>query len=438
MPFTLTMPKLSPTMEEGTIVKWHKKVGDLVQAGDLLLEVATDKATVEYNALDEGWLREILVQEGKEATVNQPIAVFTVEKDESLEGYQPKGITPKTDEKKEKPAVVSEPADQITASEEVSKKKAASVVAQPQFSPEPPIENYTFEYPTERAEKRILASPLAKKLAKEKGLDLSSVKGTGPNQRIMSRDLIKAQPSGLVNFGHRQAPSLPPGSYEEQPLSPMRKVIGQRLQESKSFIPHFYVTQVIDADPLAAMREQLKNQEIKLSINDFIVRACALALRQHPVINSGFNSVNQTIIQFKTIDIAIAVSVEAGLITPIVRHADYKNLGELSLEIRLLAQKAREGKLSPHEYKGGSFTISNLGMYGVAEFQAILNPPQAAILAVSGIQDVPVIRNGAIVPGKTLNLTLSVDHRVIDGVAAALFLQTVKKLLENPSILLIG
>jgi pyruvate dehydrogenase E2 component (dihydrolipoamide acetyltransferase) len=440
MPFTLTMPKLSPTMEEGTIVKWHKKVGDFVQPGDVLLEVATDKATVEYNALDEGWLRQILIQEGQEAVVNQPIAIFTAEQQESLEGYQPAGVAPQREpEKKVEAPEGAAPVPSMAAEAEgAAKKKGAGILAQPQFAPEPPLENYTFEYPTERLEKRILASPLAKKMAKEKGLDLSSVKGTGPNGRIMSRDLAKAQPSGLINFSHRQEPLLPPGSYEEQPLSPMRKAIGQRLQESKSFIPHFYVTQVIDVEALVATREQLKNLEIKVSINDFIVRACALALRQHPAINSGFNSVNQTIIQFKTIDIAIAVSVEAGLITPIVRHADYKNLGELSLEIRSLAQRAREGKLNPQEYKGGSFTISNLGMYGVSEFQAILNPPQSAILAVSGIQDVPVVRQGAVVPGKTLNLTLSVDHRVIDGVAAALFLQNLKKLLENPSILLIG
>ena len=441
MPFTLTMPKLSPTMEEGTIVKWHKKVGDVVQTGDVLLEVATDKATVEYNALDEGWLRQILVPEGHEAVVNEPIAVLTIEQNENLEGYQPEGASPKSQSEQRMETQTADNENQDKTSpltvEEVFNKKG-SVVAQPRFVPEPPLENYRFEYPTERLEKRILASPLAKKLAKEKGLDLSSIKGSGPNQRIMSRDLTKALPSGLVGFSQRKIPSLPAGSYEEQQLSPMRKIIAQRLQESKSFIPHFYVTQILDADPLTSIRDQLKNHEVKLSINDFIIRACALALRQHPNINCGFNSINQTIIQFKTIDIAVAVSIEAGLITPIIRHTDYKNLGEISLEIRSLAQRAREGKLNPHEYKGGSFTISNLGMYGVSEFQAILNPPQSAILAVSGIQDVPVVRNGAMLPGKTLNLTLSVDHRVIDGVAAALFLQTLKKFLENPAILLVG
>lgn len=438
MPFTLTMPKLSPTMEEGTIVKWHKKVGDFVQSGDVLLEVATDKATVEYQALDEGWLRQILAQEGQEAVINQPVAVFTVEEKESIEGYHPEGIaaSSKTEQKTETPTEVQE--KMPAASEGGTKKKSESILAQPQFSPEPPLENYAFEYPTERLEKRLVASPLAKKIAKEKGLDLSTIKGSGPHQRIMSRDLAKAQPLGIVNFGHRETPSLPPGSYEEIPLSPIRKVIGQRLQESKSFIPHFYVTQSVDAEPLVAIREQLKNQEIKVSVNDFIVKACALALRQHQALNTGFNSVNQTIIQFKTIDIAVAVSTDAGLMTPIVRHVDYKNLGEIALEVRTLAQKAREGKLPPQDYKGGSFTISNLGMYGVTEFQAILNPPQAAILAVGGIQDVPVIRNETVVPGKILNLTLSVDHRVIDGAVAALFLQTLKKILENPAILLIS
>lgn len=437
MPFTLNMPKLSPTMEGGSIVKWHKKIGDFVQAGDVLLEVATDKATVEHQALDEGWLRQILVQEGQEAIVNQPLAILTTEEKETLEGYQPMEIAPASKlEQKEESRAAEAQEKMAVVSEGATKTKREGMLAQPQFLPEPPLENYTFEYPTERLERRILASPLAKKLAKEKGLDLSTTKGTGPNQRIMSRDLAKAQPLGLVNFGHRETPSIPAGSYEERPLSPMRKVIGQRLQESKSFIPHFYVTQTLDAEPLTTIREQLKNQEIKLSINDFIVKACALALRQHPAINAGFNSVNQSIIQFKTIDIAIAVSVEAGLITPIIRHADFKNLGEISVEIRNLAQRAKEGKLNLQEYKGGSFTISNLGMYGVVEFQAILNPPQAAILAVGGIQDVPIVRNGAVIPGKTLNLTLSVDHRVIDGVAAALFFQTLKRVLENPAILL--
>lgn len=439
MPFTLTMPKLTPTMEEGTIVKWHKKIGDAVQPGDLLLEIATDKATVEHEALDEGWIRLILVPEGAEAVVNQPLAVLTAEKNESIENYVPEGIAPK-EEKQPAPStspVEKEEKPSAPQGEQPPSKKGG-FFQQPQFIPEPPLENYAFEFPTEQLEKSIPASPLAKKLAKERGLDLATVKGTGPRQRIVKRDLEKAQPAGIAQFGRRDVPSLTPGTYEELPLTPMRKTIGQRLQEAKSFIPHFYVSQIIDVESLSALREQLKNYQIKLSINDFIVRACALALREHPEINRGFNSVNQTIIQFKTIDIAIAVSVDSGLITPIVRHADYKNLGELAVEIRSLAQRARAGKLDPNEYKGGSFTLSNLGMYGISEFQAIINPPQAAILAVSGIQDVPVVRNGSVVPGKVATLTLSVDHRVIDGVLAALFLQTLKKFLENPAVLVIS
>ena len=225
--------------------------------------------------------------------------------------------------------------------------------------------------------------------------------------------------------------------YEEESLTPIRKVIAQRLQEAKSFIPHFYVSQEIKAEALFEIREQLRNWEIKLTYNDFVVRACALALRKHPNVNSGFNTANNSLIRFKTIDIAIAVSIPIGLITPIVRHADYKNLGELSTEVRQLAKRAKDGKLDPQEYKGGSFTISNLGMYGITDFQAIINPPHAAILAVSGILDRPVIRNGNVVPGKVMNMTLSADHRVVDGVAAAQFLKTVQAYLENPAGLLL-
>ena len=413
MPFTLTMPKLSPTMEEGTIIKWEKQIGDYVNVGDVIFEVATDKATVEYEALDEGWLRQIIIHKGEQAVINQPVAIFTLEKDESIEGYRPDNL-------------IQKPLDEPT---KIVSEKFSEGNSHPSFKSD------VFEYRTDQIQKRIAATPLAKKIAKENGIDLSIIKGTGPNGRITSRDLPKEQSTPNMTFGSRQVPSSLPGSYEETPLSPMRKVIAKRLQESKSFIPHFYVTQIIDAEPIVIIREQLKVKDVKLSINDFIVKATALTLKQHPALNSGFNSVSQSIIQFKTIDLAIAVSVEAGLFTPIIRHVDYKNLGEIALEVRLLAQKAREGKLTPQEYMGGSFTITNLGMYGISEFQAILNPPQAAILAVGGIQNVPVVKNGNVVPGKTLHLTLSVDHRVIDGVAAALFLKTLKSFLENPASL---
>jgi pyruvate dehydrogenase E2 component (dihydrolipoamide acetyltransferase) len=432
MPFTVTMPKLSPTMEEGTIAKWHKKVGDRVEADDLLVEVATDKATVEYNALDGGFLRKILVAEGGHAIVNQPIAIFTLDAKESIENYKPEGEQPIA-------AAIAPQKEEKTEGKKEGKPAHATAAAiqQPAFVPEPPLEKYEFEFPTGFAKKRIAASPLAKKLAKEKGLDLSTVKGTGPAGRVTSRDLDLAQPGQAVSFGKREAPKIPPGTFEEIPLTPMRKVIGTRLQQSKSFIPHFYVRQEIDAEPLFQAREQLKNGGLKVTYNDFIIRASALALKEHPNVNSGFNTVAQSIILFKTIDISIAVSIRDGLITPILRHADYKNLGEISVEVKELASRAKEGKLQPEEYKGGSFTISNLGMFGVSDFVAVINPPQSAILAVAGIEECVRFKNGVAVPGKKMNLTLSADHRVVDGSDAAKFIKTLQKFLENPSLLLV-
>jgi pyruvate dehydrogenase E2 component (dihydrolipoamide acetyltransferase) len=428
MPFTLTMPKLSPTMEEGTIVKWRVREGDQVKVGDTLFEVATDKATVEHNALDEGFLRKILVHEGKSAPVNAPIAIFTEKATESIEGYQPEGIA---EAKKEEAVVEVAPAKEAAPQ---AAKAIVSAMQQPAFVPEPPLAHYKFQTAPEGF---VPASPLARKLAKEKGIDLSTISGSGPRGRVVSRDLDLGQPDTAAAFGRSAAPTVAPGTYEEEALTPMRKTVGRRLQESKTFIPHFYVVQEIDAGNLTNVREQLKAIGIKVSVNDLIVRAAALALRAHPEVNSGFNSVNATIIRFKTIDISIAVSLEAGLITPIVRHADYKDVGQISSEVRQLASRAREGKLAREEYTGGSFTISNLGMFGVSNFVAVINPPQAAILAVGGVLDKPVIKEGAIVPGKILTLTLSADHRVIDGADAAKFLATLKQYLENPAMLLI-
>jgi pyruvate dehydrogenase E2 component (dihydrolipoamide acetyltransferase) len=406
MPFTLTMPKLSPTMEQGTIIKWHKKEGEFVEADELLFEIATDKATVEYNALDSGWLRHIYVKDNSEAQVNQPIAVFTENKEESIEGYKPDGV-------------ISESAAQTKQPGKVAAAPASNESRQPSSTGD-----------------RLKISPLARRLAKQQGLDLSSIEGTGPGGRIVSRDLAKATPSAAYDAA-RQEPMEAAGSYSEETLTPMRKVISQRLQESKATIPHFYVSLKIDAQPLVDIREQLKRHDIKFTYNDFVVKACALALKKHPNVNSGFNPEANTLIHFKTIDISIAVSIQGGLITPIVRHADFKSIAQLSTEIKNLAARAKEGKLESNEYKGGSFTISNLGMYGVSEFIAIINPPQAAILAVSGILSVPVVRNGQVVPGNELTLTLSGDHRVIDGVAGAEFLKTVQHFLESPASLLV-
>ncbi|MCP5469809.1 MAG: pyruvate dehydrogenase complex dihydrolipoamide acetyltransferase [Chlamydiales bacterium] len=414
MPFTVTMPKLSPTMEEGTVARWHKKEGEFVEAGALLLEITTDKATVEHTALDEGWLRKILVGDGQTAKMNAPIAIFTETKDESFELPQ---------EEKQEEAKVA-----IKKQEERSAPVKERVMSGPAHMPEAPLEDYSF--PKKR--EKTVASPLAKKLAKEQGLDLSTVQGSGPGGRVTAKDLERAQPAGLVTFGRNEMPKESPGSFEEIELSPMRKVIAKRLQESKTFIPHFYVTQKINAMPMIDLREQLKQHNLKITFNDIIIRAAALALRAHPNVNAGFNSVNNTIISFKTIDISIAVSVEDGLITPIIRHADFKDMGEISTEVKSLVKKAQAGKLKETEYKGGSFCISNLGMYGIDEFVAVINPPQAAILAVGGIVEEAVVHQGHVVAGKTLTLTLSADHRVIDGADAAQFLKSLQHLLENP------
>lgn len=428
MPFTFTMPKLSPTMEEGTVAKWRKKEGELVKAGEVLLEVSTDKATVEHAALDGGYLRKIIVKEGDSAIVNQPLAIFTEKKDESIEGYKPEGVMPQA------AAVPAAAAAPTAKAAEAPRAPAGAGLAQPAFVPEPPLQKY--EFPAAPSE-RVAASPLAKKLAKEKGIDLSTVKGTGPGHRVISEDLHLGQPDLAVTFGRHERPSIVPGTFEEENLSQMRKTITGRLQAAKTFIPHFYVTMEVRSEKLVDMREQLKNLGHKISVNDFVVRACALALREHPEVNSGFNSANQSIIRFKTIDISVAVALPEGLITPIIRHADFKNLGELSAEVKLLAQKAKEGKLQREEYVGGSFTISNLGMYGVSDFVGIINPPQAALLAVGAVEDKPVVQDHHVVPGKIMRLTLSGDHRVIDGAVGARFLITVKRFLENPSALLL-
>lgn len=411
-------------MQEGTIAKWHKKVGDKVEAGDLLLEVATDKATVEYTALDEGFLRKILIPDNGHAIVNQPIAIFTKQPNESIEKYIPEGTIPKEEKKEE-----------IAPQEKQTAKPISTPGAV--FHPEPPLKDYEFAFPTASVPKRIPASPLAKKLAKEKGLDLTTVKGSGPGGRVISHDLNLAQSDQVVTFGRREKPSIAPGTFEEAALSPMRKVIAQRLQQAKNSIPHIYVHQEIDAAPLSCARDQLKNGNLKVSINDFVIRAVALALREHPNCNSGFNAATQSILLFKTIDISVAVSVEGGLITPIIRHADYKNIGEISLEMKELAARARSGKLEEAEYKGGSFTISNMGMYGITDFCAIINPPQAAILAVGGIEDCARVQNGQVVAGKKMHLVVSADHRVIDGSDAAKWLKSVQKYLENPALLIV-
>lgn len=418
MPFTITMPKLSPTMEEGTIAKWHVKAGDHVEAGALLAEITTDKASVEFNALDEGYLAKLLIGEGASAKVGDAIAIFTEEKGESIDGYAPQSVAaPVKQEKKSAEATPKQESPQPENSQ-----PAATAPSQPAFAPYPPLQNE----PSLSTPKKRMASPLARRLAKEANIDIDNVKGTGPGGRVTSLDLEGAGTLGLVRFHSNKKPEDKAGSFHEEKLTPMRRAIGGRLQASKTFIPHFYVTRTLDMSHLLSLRTQLKNLGIKLSVNDFVVKAAAYALEQHPDINSGYDSTKEAIIRFNTVGICVAVEIEAGLITPIIQQANYKRIDAISSEVKQLAKKAREGKLKPEEFQGGSFTISNLGMYGVSSFGAIINPPQAAILAVAGIDS-----------DNKMNLTLSADHRVIDGAQGAKFLATLKNLLENPAGLII-
>ncbi|MDD6309855.1 pyruvate dehydrogenase complex dihydrolipoamide acetyltransferase [Chlamydia suis] len=425
----LKMPKLSPTMETGTLVKWLKKAGDEIHFGDVLLEISTDKAVLEHTASEDGWLLEILVKEGTKIPVGAPIAVFSTEKNVT---YDLKQLLPSQE------AVSTDEPTQIvpnTSSQQDNSHYAGPSMAIVGFRPEPPLTTpLTIKNPGDP----VSASPLAKKLAKEQNLDLSGVAGSGPGGRIVKKDLEKAPPLRIAGFGYPEAPEVNPGTYVEEPLSPIREAISKRLQAAKTFIPHFYVRQRIYASPLLALLKELQAQNIKLSINDCIVRACALALKEFPEINSGFNSVDNTIIRFSTIDISIAVAIPDGVITPIIRCADRKNVGMISAEIKALAARAKQSALKEEEYKGGSFCISNLGMTGISDFTAILNPPQAAILAVGSVEEQPIVLNGELAVGSTCMLTLSVDHRVIDGYPAAMFMKRLQKLLEAPSVLLLN
>lgn len=404
MPFTFTMPKLSPTMETGTVAKWHKKEGDFVESGDLLLEVATDKATVEHCALDAGYIRKIIKQEGDRARVNEPLAVFTESITESLDGYIPEGV--------------------VTHNNEIASTTPPAPVTTVKSAP-------SREPVSAKPSSRPLASPLAKRLAKEQSLDLSHVSGSGPQGRIMSRDLADAP-----HIAVHTAEAVQHIADREEALSPMRQVIAERLQYSKSTIPHFYIHQQVNVDDLVQMREHVKKLEKAFTINDFIIKAVALALSMHPAVNSGYNPENNTIVRYGNIDLAIAVTIPGGLITPIVPKANTLSLSSISEKVKSLAQKAKEGKLQPAEFQGGSFTISNLGMFGISDFQAIVNPPQGAILAIGAVQEVPVVKKGEVTVGKQLSLTLSCDHRVIDGSDAAQFMQTLKRLIENPILFL--
>ena len=424
------LPALSPTMTEGKIVKWLKKEGDSISSGEAIAEVETDKSNLEVEAFDDGVLLKIIVPEGETGKVGAPIAVIG-QKGEKVEASAAPA----------KPAAAPAPAP-----------AAPTPAARP--APKPAPAGPAQVVPIRRAEEapapsedngRLRASPLAKRMAREEGLDLAGVQGSGPSGRIVKRDVEAAigqagqaavakapataprpAPVAVPTFGRREPDVIP--------ISGMRKVIGQRMAEVKPGVPHFYVTVDIDMEEAVKVREQAKAAEVKISINDLIVKASALALRRQPKVNVSLQG--DRILQFHTADVGIAVAIEDGLITPVIRDADQKSLGTIGAESRELAERARRKALKPEEYSGGSITVSNLGMFGVDSFIAVINPPQASIVAVGAVAEKAVVRDGKVVARKMMSATFSGDHRIVDGALGAQYLQELKALLEQPTKLL--
>lgn len=410
MPIEILMPALSPTMTEGNLTAWTVKVGDSVKSGDVLCEIETDKATMEVEAVEEGQIGKILIPGETEAVpVNTVIALLLEEGEDAsaLDGYEPKGVSA--------PAVPAPAAPAAVA-------------------PSAPAASAT-------ATDRVFASPLARRIAADKGLDLSTVQGSGPRGRIVKRDVEGATVQKAATPTFSAAPVAMPesGSYTAIPHSNVRKVIARRLQDSKQTVPHFYLTADCRIDKLLDMRRALNAASpegegaYKISVNDFVVKAVAKALVEVPEANAMWT--DDAILHFNAVDISIAVATPGGLITPIVRNADYKGLNAISAEVKDLAGRARDGKLMPEDYTGGGFTISNLGMFGVKDFAAIINPPQSCILAVGAGEQRPIVVDGALAVGTVMSCTLSVDHRSVDGAVGAQFLAAYKRIIEEPSLL---
>jgi pyruvate dehydrogenase E2 component (dihydrolipoamide acetyltransferase) len=440
------MPKLSPTMEEGQLSRWLKKEGDKVSMGEPLAEIDTDKATMEMQALGSGVLRKILIQEGESAPLGQLIAIIG-EPDEdisaltaqSASSQSPKATAPAEPTKESKgpepgPPAVPEPSTSgvaVDASGNGSQKAAQ---------------------PENASSSRLIVSPLAARMAAESGIDLRSVSGSGPGGRIIKRDveqLISSKTTTDVTQAptrHLRAVETSPfqksatgqaSAYRDEPSSEMRRTIAKRLVTSLGPVPHFFLTTEIEMDRAAEMRKGINelDPELKISINDIIIKVAAAALMQHPQVNASFQ--DKVVRYYEHADIGVAVAIEEGLITPIVRAADQKSLSEIAAEVRDLAERARHRKLRPEEYLGASFSVSNLGMFGIDEFTAIINPPEAAILAIGAMSPKPVARNNELVIRQMMRVTMSCDHRVVDGATGAKFLQTFKKILENPLFLVV-
>ena len=434
MPIAIEMPKLSDTMTEGTLVRWIKKVGDSVAVGDILAEVETDKATMEMEAFDEGVLTEIYVQDGNKVEVGQKLALL-LGKGEKIDASAPQPVP-----EDKRTLVKKEEKPEAAAPKEEAETKAPVTPQRKQNSESEPPEGATAG--------RLKVSPLARKVAAELGVDLSTLKGSGPGGRIVREDVVAAGKSTppKQEVVPRSAPPKAPSvslAVEDKKitLSGMRKTIAARLLESKTTIPHFYLQAEIDAEPLTILRQSINAAAEsaglgKLTVNDFILKATAVAATRVPLANATFGG--DSILQFANVQLACAVAVDEGLVTPVIREAQNKSIGQISVAIKDLASRARSKKLKPEEYQGGTITVSNLGAYGVEQFYAIINPPQAVIVSVGAIVKKPVLNAaGQVVPGQRITLGVSCDHRVVDGAVGAQFLGELKKFLENPTLLLL-
>ncbi len=414
------MPKLSDTMTEGVVAAWTKNVGDAVKSGEVLAEIETDKATMEFESFYDGVLLHIGVETGKAAPVNSVLAIIG-EAGEDISSLLATAGAPASSAPAPAPTATTAP---VAASEPTP---IPTPVAAPVAAPIALANNSD----------RVFASPLAKKMATERGIDIHTVGGTGENGRIVKRDVDHYVPyTPAANAPAYTAAPAGRVSFTDEPVSQMRKTIARRLAESKFTAPHFYLTLDIDMDAAIATRKGLNSLEgVKVSYNDMVIKAVAMALRKHPAVNSAW--MGDFIRRNEHVNIGVAVAVEDGLLVPVVRFADGKGLMQISAEVREYAQKAKDKKLQPSDWEGNTFTISNLGMFGIESFTAIVNPPDACILAIGGIKEVPVVKNGQVVPGNVMKVTLSCDHRAVDGASGAAFLQTFKTYMEQPAAMLL-
>jgi pyruvate dehydrogenase E2 component (dihydrolipoamide acetyltransferase) len=440
MPIPVEMPKLSDTMTEGTLVRWLKKVGDTVAVGDVIAEVETDKATMEMEAFDEGVLGEIYVNEGQKAEIGQKLALLLQEGEEApASGGKAKGPVAGA-------AKPDGPAGTASSATEAKAEKAKTTTAREETSP---ADGAGDQPSPATLEDRVKASPLAKKIARELGVELTSLQGSGPGGRIVRDDVLEV--AKTAQKGPKPRPQPAPSKEVPQiaaaaedkriTLSGMRKAIASRLLEAKTTIPHFYLQAEIDAGPMVNLRREINSSLEaaglpKITVNDFILKATAVAAARVPQANAAF--AGDAVIQFANVQLACAVAIEDGLVTPVIREAQKKSLSQISADIKDLAARARSKKLKPEEYQGGTITVSNLGGYGVEQFFAIINPPQSLIVSVGAVVKKPVV-NAAdqIVIGQRITLGISCDHRVVDGAIGAQFLAELKKLLENPALMLI-